>query len=178
MGHYIHWDAGTALWRFFYSDCMTIQDLLIYAYDYVKIGYIWDDIFYPKIYIYKKIKRVSPCPTFFPTLPLALWINYDHCHRLSQNTGSLLSSESSSPASCEQQFPKKMNSSRATHEPNWYFIFARNSRIYSINSQEVQGNPNITKITLRSLNHLTTTTTTTGAIHRRAVVAAPIPELA
>jgi hypothetical protein len=56
-------------------------------------------------------------------------------------------------------------------------IFARKIWIYSMSSQEVQGNPNIIKITLRSMDHLTTTTTA-GASRRCAVVAAPIPESA
>jgi hypothetical protein len=50
-------------------------------------------------------------------------------------------------------------------------------KLHSMNSQEVQDNPNIIKITLRSLDHLMTTTAA-RASRRRAAVAAPIPESA
>jgi hypothetical protein len=53
-----------------------------------------------------------------------------------------------------------------------------NIQIYSMNSQEIQGNLNIIKITLRFLNHLTTTIAAARASRRRATVAAPIPESA
>jgi hypothetical protein len=55
-----------------------------------------------------------------------------------------------------------------------YHFFAGNIQIYSMNSQEVQDNPNIIKITLRSLDHLTTTTAARAC--RRRALSAPIPD--
>jgi hypothetical protein len=46
-------------------------------------------------------------------------------------------------------------------------FFRKRSKIYSMSLQEVQGNPNIIKIILSSLNHLMTTTAA-RASHRHA----------